>query len=77
MDKNKKDDPILNMTPKQVTRVRMCQRLLLIPEQPQRTSIHRGPASTKDQHPQRTSIHRGPASTEDQHVVKMTNPVEA
>ena len=42
MDINKKGDPILNMTPKQVTHVRIGQRLLLIAQQPQRTTIHRG-----------------------------------
>ena len=36
---NRKDDPILNMTPKQVTRVRICQRLLFIAQQPLRTSM--------------------------------------
>ena len=36
-ERNKKEDPILNMTPKQVTRV-------LIAQQPQTTSIHRGAA---------------------------------
>ena len=34
------------MTPKQVTRVRICQRLLLIAQQPQRTSINREPTCT-------------------------------
>ena len=32
---DKKDDPILNMTPKQVTHVRICQILLLIVQQTQ------------------------------------------
>ena len=36
---NEKDDPILNMTLKQVTHVRICQRLLLIAQQPKRTSM--------------------------------------
>ena len=28
VDINRKDDPILSMTPKQVTHIRICQRLL-------------------------------------------------
>ena len=36
---NKKDEPIPKMTPKQVTHVRIRQRLLLIAQQPQRTSV--------------------------------------
>ena len=44
IDINKKDDPILSMTPKQTTHVRICHRLLLIAQQPQRTSIQ------EDQH---------------------------
>ena len=39
MHLNKKDDSILSMTPKQVTHVRTCQRLLLIAQQTQRTSM--------------------------------------
>ena len=40
LNSGKKDDPVLNMTPKQVTHVRICQRLLLlIAQQPQRTSM--------------------------------------
>ena len=44
IDINKKDDPILSMIPKRVTHVRICQRLLVIAQQPQRTSIQ------EDQH---------------------------
>ena len=33
------NNPKLNMTPKQVTHVRICQRLLLIAQQPQKTSM--------------------------------------
>ena len=35
IDINRKDQPILSMTPKQVTHVRICQRLLVIAQQPQ------------------------------------------
>ena len=41
IDINRKDDPILSITPKQVTHVRICQRLLVIAQQPQSL---RGPA---------------------------------
>ena len=41
IDINKKDDPILSMTPEQVTHIRICQRLLLIAQQPQMTSIQK------------------------------------
>ena len=41
IDINRKDDPILSMTPKQVTHVRICQRLLVIAQQSQSLS---GPA---------------------------------
>ena len=36
---NKRNDPKLNMTPKQVTHVTICQRLLLKAQQPQWTSM--------------------------------------
>ena len=41
IDINKIDDPVLSMTPEQVTHVRICQRLLLIAQQPQGTSIQK------------------------------------
>ena len=42
---NKKDDPILNRTPKQITHVRICLE----------TAAYSS-TTTEDQHPQRTSM---------------------
>ena len=36
---NSKDYPILNVTPKQVRHIRICQRVLFIAQQPHRTSM--------------------------------------
>ena len=44
IDINKKDDPILSMTAKQMTHVRICYRLLLVAQKPPRTTIQ------EDQH---------------------------